>query len=328
MINKLLVIIGLIFIIFVIVLSSKPFYTLDETEQAVITQFGKPVGKPITQAGLHFKKPFIQKVHVFDKRILEWDGDANQIPTSDKKYIWLDTTARWQIKDALKFYQSVTNETGAHTRLDDIIDSAARDLVTRNLLVETVRNSNDIFDERGEEESTQESSQTQSESESEVEHIEIGREKIVNQILTTAAETTPQYGIELIDVQIKRINYVEQVRKKVFARMISERDKIASEYRSEGKGGAAEIKGTEEKELSQIQSNAYKRAEEIKGEADAKATKIYAEAYDKDPEFYSFWKTLETYKSNSEKSGNKNTQLILTTNSDFYKYLKNVSPKK
>lgn len=308
-------ILGLVVLIVIIVLLSKPFYVLDETEQAVITQFGRPIGEPITQAGLHFKKPFIQKVHLFDKRILEWDGEASQIPTKDKKYIWLDTMARWKIKDALDFYQSVTNETGAHARLDDIIDSAARDLVTGNLLVETVRDSNEILQE----DPTLEEN---------VGRIEIGRKEIVNQIQKEALELMPQYGIELIDVQIKRINYVDQVRQKVFGRMTSERERIASKYRSEGKGEAAEIKGTREKDLNQIQSAAYKRAEKIKGQADAEATKIYADAYNKDPEFYSFWKTLETYKNNSEGQSSKNSKLILTTDSDFYKYLKNVSPAK
>lgn len=308
-------ILGLVVLIVIIVLLSKPFYVLDETEQAVITQFGRPIGEPITQAGLHFKKPFIQKVHLFDKRILEWDGEASQIPTKDKKYIWLDTMARWKIKDALNFYQSVTNETGAHARLDDIIDSAARDLVTGNLLVETVRDSNEILQE----DPTLEEN---------VGRIEIGRKEIVNQIQKEALELMPQYGIELIDVQIKRINYVDQVRQKVFGRMTSERERIASKYRSEGKGEAAEIKGTQEKDLNQIESAAYKRAEKIKGQADAEATKIYADAYNKDPEFYSFWKTLETYKNNSEGQSSKNSKLILTTDSDFYKYLKNVSPAK
>jgi len=228
----------------------------------------------------------------------------------------------------LKFYQSVTDETGAQARLDDIIDSAARDLVTRNLLVETVRNSNAILEERSEEEGTQESSQIRHGSKEDIERIETGREQIINQILKKASEMTPEYGIELIDVQIKRINYVEQVRLKVFDRMISERQRIASEYLSEGKGTAAEIKGKQEKELNQIESTAYKRAEELKGEADAEATKIYAEAYNKDPEFYSFWKTLETYKSNSGNQNSENIKLILTTDSDFYKYLKSVSPEK
>jgi len=327
MANKILVIIGLIIFVVIIVLVGKPFYVLDEARQAVITQFGKPVGKPIVKAGLHLKKPFIHKVRLFDKRILEWDGEATQVPTKDKKYIWLDTTARWKIQDALKFYQSVTNETGAQARLDDIIDSAARDLVTGNILVETVRNTNAILDRMNEPQTEEDEEQSQSESE-DFERIEIGREQIVQKIYESASNDVPQYGIELIDVQIKRINYVTQVREKVFDRMISERDRIASKYRSEGKGRAAEIKGKQERDLNEIQSTAYKRAEELKGQADAEATKIYAEAYEKDPDFYSFWKTLDTYKTNYQTQSNKNSKLILTTDSDFFKYLKNVSPKK
>ncbi|MFC1717996.1 protease modulator HflC [Candidatus Poribacteria bacterium] len=309
-----LIIIIVVLIIIAIPLASSIFYVVREGEQVVITQFGKPVGAPIKDAGLNIKTPFIQDVHRFDKRILEWDGSPNQIPTKDKKYIWLDTTARWRIKEALTFYQALGTERSAQSRLDDIIDSAARDVITSQVLIEAVRNSNRPFvldpDQLREEEA-------QSSDES-PEEIKIGREDITGKILEKAQESVDQYGIELIGVRIKRINYVDEVRAKVFDRMISERQRIAELYRSEGEGEAADIKGQKQKELDRIESEAYERAEQLKGAADAKAIRIYAEAYEKDPEFYAFTQTLETYR----KIGNENTRLILTTDSDLYKYLK------
>jgi len=304
----------IVLIIFLIVLLNSTFYTLNEYEQAIITQFGRPVGGAIKEAGLHFKIPFIQKVHRFEKRILIWDGSADQIPTSDKKYIWLDTTARWRIIDPLLFYQSVGNVTGAQTRLDDIIDSAARDIVSSHLLIEVVRNTNKII-ERSEKMGNLEEGIDVS-----YERIKIGREKLTEEILKRASELVPQYGIELLDVQIKRLNYVEDVRKKVYERMISERQRIASKYRSEGEGKKAEILGMKEKELNRIQSEAYRTAQEIKGEADGKATKIYADAYRVDPEFYAFMKTLEVYRNTI----GSNSKVILTTDSDLYRYIKRV----
>jgi len=300
----------------VLVLISVPFiigaiYVVSEINQAVITQFGKPVGDPVTEAGLHFKIPFIQQIHYFDKRLLDWDGDPNQIPTRDKKYIWVDATARWRIVDALKFLQSVGNENGAHARLDDIINSATRDAVTGNLLVEVTRNTNRVLDEdRGDE--------TVYFAEEALEHIKGGRQKLEAMILERAKRLAPQYGITLVDVRIKRVNYVENVRKKVYERMISERKRAAEEYRSEGRGKSAEIKGKMEKELKSITSEAYMEAQKIRGEADAAAVSIYADAYNNDPNFYSFMKTLETY----EYSVKEGTTLILTTDSDYFKYLK------
>ncbi|MBN1353538.1 MAG: protease modulator HflC [Candidatus Omnitrophica bacterium] len=293
---------------------SGAIYTIDETQQVVITQFGEPIGKPITSSGLHFKMPLVQQANYFDKRILEWDGNPNQIPTKDKKYIWVDTTARWKIIDALKFLQSVSNETGAHARLDDIIDSATRDFLTNNNLVEVVRDSNRIIREHlsyGEGESGDQIA-------GEIEKIESGREALTRNILHEAAKIMPQYGIELVDVRIKRINYVADVQKKVFDRMISERKRAAEQYRSEGQGKKAEIEGQMAKELNQIQSEAYKVAEEIKGKADAEAINIYAKAYSNDPEFYSFLKTLDTYHNTID----KDTTLVLTTDSEYTTYLK------
>lgn len=299
--------------VLIVILSSGMFYIVEEGKQVVITEFGRPVGQPIVDAGLKFKTPFIQEVHSFEKRILEWDGSPNQIPTKDKRFIWLDTTARWRIVDALKFYQALGTELLAQSRLDDIIDSAARDLVTAQLLIEVVRNSNSLLErdpEALEEDDGQASEQ--------LEEISIGREKITKMILANAQEAVPRFGIELVDVQIKRINYVEEVRQKVFDRMISERERISEKYKSEGAGEAANISGQKQKELERIQSEAYKEAEQLKGAADAQAIQIYAEAHGKDPEFFAFVQTLETYR----KTNNASTKLILSTDSELYKYLK------
>ncbi len=307
------ILLALIILIIVIILAANIFYVVPEGEQVVITEFGRPIGRPIVNAGLKMKTPFIQQVHRFEKRILEWDGSPNQIPTKDKKFIWLDTTARWRIKDALKFYQALGTEEFAQSRLDDVIDSAARDLVTAQLLIEVVRNSNRVLDlniEALEEEEGQVGEP--------LEEIQIGRETTTQMILEKAQETVPQFGIELVDVRIKRINYVNEVRQKVFARMISERQRISEKYKSEGEGEAADIMGQKQKELERIQSEAYKQAEQIKGDADAQAIQIYAEAHGKDPEFFAFLHTLETYRQTT----NPNTKFILTTDSDLYRYLK------
>jgi len=286
-------------------------YVLPETHQVVITQFGEPVGRPLTAAGLHFKKPFIQKARYFEKRLLAWDGDPNQIPTKDKKYIWVDSTARWKIADALKFLQTVGDERGAHSKLDDIINSATRDAITGHPLVEAVRDSNRILGagEEGEEIIVTDEA---------LETIKTGREKLEAAILKTARELAPQYGIEVKDVRIKRLNYVEEVRNEVYNRMIAERKRAAERYRSEGQGRRAEIEGQREKELKKITSQAYREAQGLKGNADAEVTRIYAEAYNRDPDFYSFLKTLETYRRTIDDQ----TTLILTTEDDYYRRLK------
>ncbi len=312
----LLIGIGILFLIGV-----NSFYILNESEQAIITQFGKPVGGRIDKAGLHVKAPMIHTLHRFEKRILIWDGSAAQVPTADKKYIWLDTTARWKIIDPLLFYQSVGNVTGLLGRMDDIIDSASRDVVSRNILVEVIRNTNRIL-EKKEIDDTKEKS-IEDDIEVILETIENGREMIAADILGRSAVLVTQYGIELLDVQIKRINYIEDVRKKVYERMISERLRVASGFRSEGEGEKAQIAGMEKKELNGIQSEAYRKAQEIRGKADARATKVYADAYRKDPEFYSFVKSLEVYR----KSMGSNTRMILTTDSDIYRYLKNIKKR-
>ena len=317
--NKILLYVTSAGIIVAFFILSGAMYIVDETQQVVVTQFGKPIGKPITESGLHFKMPFIQKIHYFEKRILEWDGDPNQIPTKDKKYIWIDTTARWRIADALKFLQSVTSETGAHGMLDDIIDSATRDFITKNILIEAIRDTNRIIDESAKEEKDETSDQIAVG----LERVECGRNKLTRSILEEASKIMPQYGIELVDIRIKRINYVSEVQKKVFERMISERKRMAEKYRAEGQSKKAEIEGQMQKELSQINSEAYKIAEGIKGVADAEAIEIYSNAHGRDPEFYSFLKTLDTYRDTI----GENTTIMLSTDTEYFEYLRNLANK-
>jgi membrane protease subunit HflC len=290
-------------------------YIVSETNQVIITQFGEPIGSAVNSAGMHLKVPFIQKTNYFDKRWLEWDGDPNQIPTKDKKYIWVDTYARWRISDPLVFYQRVRDERGAHSRLDDIVDGETRNAVANFDLIEIVRSINREF-ELTEETMILELAEA-------VGKIQTGREKIAQIILEKASKITPEFGVELKDVRIKRVNYVDEVQKKVFDRMIAERNRIAAKYRSEGDGKSAEILGQKERELKRIQSEAYRKAQEIKGKADAEATRIYAEAYNLDPEFYQFTKTLETYRTTLDKE----TWLLLSTDSEFLKYLKSSGTK-
>jgi len=302
-----------VFVLAILFVLSGTLYTLEEGQQAVILQFGRPVGQPVTDAGLHLKLPFIQDVRRFEKRLLIWDGDPNQIPTKGREFIWVDTTARWRIADAKKFLESVATETGAQSRLNDIIDSVVRDQVSASELVELVRSASwevppgEVLEEVPTE--MQEELKKQ---------IARGREEITRTILAEARKIIPQYGIELVDVRIKRLNYVESVQEKVYARMISERKRIAARFRSEGEGRSAEILGTMEKELRQIRSSAYRQVQEIQGKGDAEATNVYGEAYGGDPEFYAFSRTLEAYKEGQ----NKNSVVILTTASDYYRYLK------
>lgn len=315
-------------IILIIILN--PFYVLQEGKQAIKVQFGKPVGEPIINAGLHFKIPFIQTIHFFEKKVMEWDGYPNQIPTKDKRYIWVDTTARWKISNALRFYQSVRDERGGQARLDDIIDAAVRDLVTSHDLIEVIRSTNRILTESDIVKTTIQADTVNIDNElaetiplleieaAALETIKLGREKLRKKILEHASDLTPQYGIELIDVRIKRINYVDEVKKRVYERMIAERKRAAEQYRSEGRGSSAEIEGRAERELRGILSEAYKTAQEIEGSADAEAARIYAETYQKNPDFYNFIKTLQTYHNSID----KNSTLILSTDSVYYKLLK------
>jgi membrane protease subunit HflC len=299
------------------VLAYNGAYTVDETEQVVITQFGRIVGEPKTSPGLKFKIPFIQKANYFNKNLLEWDGDPGQIPTSDKTFIWVDTFARWKIVDPIKFFQTVNNRFNAVSKLNDIIDPAVRNFITSHSLIEAVRKSNRELDTR--EAGLEDVGQDRRE----IYAIEVGREKITQGILEQAQPKLAQFGIELVDVKIKRINYVEEVRKSVYGRMIAERKQIAEKFRSEGKGEARKIQGDKERDLQQITSVAYRKAQEIKGKADAEATKIFAQAFGVDPEFYSFTKTLEVYTQVLD----KDNSLILSTDSEFLKYFKGYSEK-
>lgn len=312
--NRLVLQIGLVAVVIVAIVSYSAFYAVSETEQVVITQFGRPVGEPIKEAGLHFKIPFIQKVNRFEKRILKWDGSPNQIPTKDKKLIWVDTTARWRISEPLRFLTRVTTVTTALSRLDGIIDSVVRDGVSNNNLVDLIRSQ----EWKGEEELPETAYGMEPEKEKLA--LKVGRDQIMQNMVKAAAKLTPEFGIELVDVRIKRINYVDSVLEKVYDRMISERQRIAAQYRSEGEGEAARIKGEMSKELKRISSQAYRKAQEIRGKADARATEIYGNAYNQDPEFYSFFKTLEMYSDQDQEK----TNLILTTDSEFYQYLKKI----
>jgi membrane protease subunit HflC len=288
-------------------------YTVSEIEQVVITQFGEIKGETVNDPGLHFKIPIIQQANYFAKNLLEWDGDPGQIPTLDKTYIWVDTFARWKITDPVKFFQTVNNTVSALGRLDDIIDPAVRNFITSYRLIETVRTSNrklDTMDELG--------LQDQPKKQGTMFNITTGREKITRGILKQASPKLEKFGIELVDVQIKRINYVEQVRNSVYERMVAERNQIAEKFRSEGMGEARKILGEKERDLKRITSQAYKTAQEIKGKADAGAVKIFAKAYSVDPEFYSFTKTLEIY----NQALGQNSSIILSTDSEFFKYFK------
>lgn len=295
---------GVVFVLVIIAMDG--FFVLPEGRQAVITEFGKPVGTPKTDAGFHFKKPFFHKVTYFEKKMLIWDGDPNQIPTNDKTYVYLDVSARWRITDALVFLQAVNNINRAQSILDDILDGTVRDLINKNNLLEIIRSSDweqealvAVVDGSGSE------------------PIKYGRDTITRMIREATSKMTPQYGIELVDVMFKRVNYSDSVRRKVYDRMISERKRIAAEKRSLGEGQKAEIMGKVERELKTITSTANREAQEIKGKADASAAKIYADAYNLDPEFYSFSKSLDSYK----KAVGSNTKMIISSDSEFYKYL-------
>jgi len=304
-----LIVLGIFAFLLIIVLVDA-IYVVSETDQVIITQFGEPKGGAVTKPGLHMKAPFIQKTNYFEKRWLEWDGDANQLPTKDKKYVWVDTYARWRIKDPLLYFQRVRDERGAQTRIDDIIDGQTRNAVASYDINEVVRSTNRKFEQ------TEETMIL--EAQDAIPDIEVGRQQIAQIILAESSKITPEFGIELIDVQIKRVNYVDEVQERVFERMIAERQRIAAKYRSEGDGSSAEIRGQKERELKRIQSEAYRTAQDLKGKADAEATQIYAVAYNLDPEFYQFTKSLEAYRTIMDKE----TWLLLSTDAEFLKYLK------
>ncbi|MEN8779508.1 MAG: protease modulator HflC [Desulfobacterales bacterium] len=289
-------------------------YIVDETQQVVVTQFGRIVGSPAVSPGLKFKVPFIQAANYFPKNLLDWDGDPGQIPTLDKTFIYVDAFARWKIVEPVKFFQTVNNPFNAIGRLNDIIDPAVRDFITSNRLIEVVRNSNRELD------TTEVGREDEQEQRRPSMMISIGRQVITEGILKQSQPKLAQFGIELVDVKIKRINYVEEVRQSVYNRMIAERKQIAEKFRSEGKGEAQKIRGDKERELKLITSEAYRIAQEIKGKADAESTKLYAEAFGVDPEFYSFVRTLEIYRESLDE---KNS-LVLSTEAEFLKYFKSL----
>lgn len=290
-------------------------FVVDQAEQAIVVQFGQPVGEVIAEPGLHWKMPFVQDVRRFDKRILPWDGDVSQVPTLGREFILVDATARWRIADPLKFMQSVRDEAGARTRLDDIIDSVVRDIISGTDLEEIVRSADWAVDagSLGEEGVTPEVDLAKPKK---------GREKLEHEILIAAAKQTPELGIKLEDVRLKRINYIDSVRAQVENRMVSERQSIAERFRSEGQGRSQEILGEMERELRTIRSEAERQAAEIRGKADAEATRIYGEAYGADPEFYAFMNTLESYQAMGA-----NTTLVLGADSEFFKYLESTKKK-
>jgi len=305
----------LIILVGVVILGFGSIYTINEAEQAVVTQFGKPVGGAITDAGIHFKTPIIQTVIKFDKRILEWDGSANEIPTLDNKYIFIDAFARWRISDALQFYKSAKNEMLAQSILDDILDGAVRDEIANRTMVEIVRSSDRVMVIQDVESSSVNVNNKVIENSS----AKGARLEIVESILESVSKRLLdlKMGIEILDVQLKRINYTRQVQDQVFNRMISGQNQIAEKYRAQGQGKKQEILGMQVQRKKEIISGAYLESQKIKGEADANATRIYADAYGKSPEFYNFIKTLETYSNTLDSS----TQFILSTDNHYLKYL-------
>lgn len=303
----------------VVIVLNNSVFIIAEWEQAILTQFGRPVGAPIVKAGLHMKLPFIQRVRRFEKRILNWDGYPNQIPTKDKKYIMVDTTARWRIVDPLLFLQTVQTEAGARLRLDGILDAATRDTISNHNLVEAVRNSNKIIDDlKAAEAAAAKGGKDvvpggEDEVVGEIDAIKVGRESLSSMIIERGKAGLSEFGIELIDVQLRHISYESSVEAKVYERMISERQRIAQKIRSVGLGERSKIQGKISKDLQKIDSEAYRQAQQIEGDADAKAIRIYAQAMNSDPSFYEFVRTLEAYK----KAFPAGTKMILSTDNRF-----------
>lgn len=296
-----------------VVVAANSLFVIDQAEQGIIVQFGEPKGDIITEPGLHLKAPFIQQVRRFDRRLLVWDGDVSQIPTLGREFITIDTTARWRISDALKFLRSVRDEAGARTRLDDIIDSVTRDIISGTELEEIVRSAdwNVSVSQLAEADEA-----AVARGDTDLEKPKKGRALLEQEMLAAASRQTPELGIELVDVRLKRINYIDSVRVQVENRMIAERQSIAERFRSEGQGKSQEILGDMERQLAAISSEAAREAQEVIGKADAEATRIYGRAYGADPEFYAFFQTLESYSAIGE-----NTTLMIEADSDFFRYL-------
>jgi membrane protease subunit HflC len=313
MMKQLGLIAGAAVVLIVLLVLSGTLYVVQESEQVVITQFGDPIGDPVTTPGLKFKIPFVQKKNVFEKRFLEWDGDSNQLPTKDKRFIHVDTYARWRISNPLKFFQRLRDERGGQSRLDDILDGETRNTIAKHNLIEVVRSSNRefVFSEELAEELAPEAQQ----------EIVFGRSVLAEEVLKSAQGRTEDLGVEILDFRFKRLNYVEDVRREVYLRMISERVRIAEQFRSEGDGESAKINGERERELKKITSEAYRTAEEIKGRADGEAADIYAKAYNRDPDFYRFTKSMEVLKNTMT----KDTLLLLGTDGEFLRYLESAN---
>jgi len=299
---------------------SGAFYTVSEMEQVIITQFGKPIGEPITDAGLHFKTPFIQDVHSIEKRVLEWDGPVAEMPTKDKLYIVVDTFARWRISNPAQYYIRLSDLRSAQSRLDDILGSETRNTVARHELVEMIRTTKDR--KAAVDETLVAGSGSVAAG---LPPIQFGRVALEKEITDEARGKLAEFGIELLDVRFKRINYNPAVSSKIYDRMTSERRQIAERFRSEGEGEAAKIIGSKERDLKEIESKAYREVQTIEGKADAEATAIYAKAFNASPEsrdLYQFQRTLDTYKTSFQGE----TTLILSTQSSFLRYLKGASP--
>lgn len=310
--TKLIITLGIIAAVLIVAFNS--IFILAETEQAIVTEFGKPIGEPRTEPGINFKTPFLHKIQRFDKRYLEWDGSKNQVPTKDKKFIFVDTYARWEITNPLQFFKRLRDERSAQSRLDDILDGETRNAIASHDLLDLVRSTNrepEITEDFMEEIEV-------------LQDITVGRDEIERIILKKANERTSDLGVRILDFRFKHMNYVDDVRDRVYDRMISERNRIADQFRSEGQGEARVIEGNKERDLAQIQSEAFKTAEEIKGRADAEATKVYAAAYNKNRQtvdLYKFLRTMESF----DKSFDENTSLIISTDSEFYQYLRKLN---
>lgn len=312
------VVAALVLVVVLTILGFSSTYTVDQAEQAIVLQFGAPVGDPVTEPGLHFKLPFIQEVRRFDKRVLSWDGDPNQVPTRGEQFISVDTTARWRIVDPLVFLQSVRDTRGARNRLNDILDSVVRDHISASDLTEIVRSHDWAVSE--EDLARSAVPVEMGDEEALLQQVRVGRQELVNSILRTASKQMGDYGIELVDIRIKRIDYVEAVQQQVFLRMIAERQRMAEQFRSEGQGRAAEIEGETQRMLAEIRSEARREAEVIRGRADAEATRIYNEAFGVDPEFYGFFRTLESYAS----SVGPEVTMIINADSDYFRYFRDI----
>ncbi len=294
-------------------------YTVHETKQAIITQFGKPVGDPVTRSGLHFRTPFVQTVHMIEKRFLEWDGRPTEMPTKDKTYIEVDTFGRWRISDAKQYFERLRDERSAESRLDNILGSETRNAIAKHELIEVIRTTKDR-------QPAQDATLVDTPGNIGILYpITLGRAAIEQEIFENAASKLTDFGIELLDIRFKRINYNNSVRQRIYERMISERQQIAERFRSEGAGEAAKITGKKERDLQEIESEAYKTVETIRGQADARATQIYADAFNqggKSIEFYEFTKSMESY----ERMLDEDATLILSTDSELFKFLKDFEP--